>query len=106
MWCEWIEMYIRHDMIEEAYQTALRATTPVRGANREEYKWRGGVTHREGFTRRPPQERLHKSTKIWNMLVDLEESIGTMETTRAAYDRMFDLKIITPQVRDEAWSEV
>ena len=32
------------------------------------------------------------------MLVDLEESIGTMETTRAAYDRMFDLKIITPQV--------
>ena len=106
VWCEWIEMYIRHDMIEEAYQTALRATTPVRGANREEYEWRGGVMHREGFTRRPPQERLHKSMKIWNRLVDLEESMGTMETTRAAYDRMFDLKLSTPQVRDEAWSEV
>ena len=32
----------------------------------------------------------------------MEESIGTMETTKAAYDRMFDLKIITPQVgKDE-----
>ena len=33
----------------------------------------------------------------------MEESIGTMETTKAAYDRMFELKIITPQVgKDQA----
>ena len=30
--------------------------------------------------------------------MDMEESIGTIETTKAAYNRMFDLKIITPQV--------
>lgn len=98
VWCAWIEMYLRHDRIEEAYQAALRATTPVRGANHAECEWVSGVMTREGFTHRPPQERLYKSTKVWNMLADLEESIGTMETTRAAYDRMFDLKIITPQV--------
>ena len=36
--------------------------------------------------------------KLWNLLLDLEESFGTMETTKAAYNRMFDLKIITAQV--------
>ena len=98
VWCAWIEMYLRHDRIEEAYQAALRATAPVRGVNRAEWANGARLKRSEGVTRRPPQERLYKSTKVWNMLVDLEESIGTMETTRAAYDRMFDLKIITPQV--------
>ena len=31
-------------------------------------------------------------------VLDLEESFGTIETTKAAYNRMFDLKIITAQV--------
>ena len=44
------------------------------------------------------QERVYKSNRLWNLLLDMEESIGTMDTTRAAYDRMFDLHIITPQV--------
>ena len=90
--------FYRIDRIEEAYQAALRATAPVRGVHRAEWAHRARLKCSEGVTRRPPQERLYKSTKVWNMLVDLEESIGTMETTRAAYDRMFDLKIITPQV--------
>lgn len=33
----------------------------------------------------------------------MEESIGTIETTKAAYDRMFDLKIVTPQVYVCTW---
>lgn len=44
------------------------------------------------------QERVYKSNRLWNLLLDMEESIGTPDTTRAAYDRMFDLHIITPQV--------
>ena len=48
-----------------------------------------------------PQEYVYKSLRLWNLLVDLEESLGTMETTKAAYDRMFTLKIITPQVSYE-----
>ena len=44
------------------------------------------------------QEKVYKSVKLWNLLLDLEESFGTMETTKAAYNRMFDLKIITAQV--------
>lgn len=55
------------------------------------------LTHcREGH--QTVQERVYKSNRLWNLLLDMEESIGTMDTTRAAYDRMFDLHIITPQV--------
>lgn len=46
----------------------------------------------------PPQHRLFKSLKLWSFYVDLEESIGTVETTKAVYDRIFELKIANAQV--------
>ena len=30
VWSEWVEMLLRHDMLEEAYQTCLQATTQPR----------------------------------------------------------------------------
>jgi pre-mRNA-splicing factor SYF1 len=45
-----------------------------------------------------PQLRLFKSLKLWSFYVDLEESIGTPETTKAVYDRLFELKIANAQV--------
>ena len=30
VWSEWVEMLLRHDLLEEAYQTCLQATTPPR----------------------------------------------------------------------------
>lgn len=44
------------------------------------------------------KNRVYKSNRLWNLLADLEESLGTMDTTRATYDRMFEMRIITPQV--------
>lgn len=43
-------------------------------------------------------DRLYRSTKMWCLLADLEESIGTPEGVRAAYEAMLDLKIATPKV--------
>jgi pre-mRNA-splicing factor SYF1 len=45
-----------------------------------------------------PQARVHKSSKLWSFYVDLEESCGTVESTRKVYDRIFDLRIATPQI--------
>jgi pre-mRNA-splicing factor SYF1 len=45
-----------------------------------------------------PSQRLFKSLKLWSFYVDLEESIGTLDSTRAAYDRIIELKIATPQI--------
>lgn len=44
------------------------------------------------------QTRLFKSLKLWSFYVDLEESIGTVETTKAVYDRIFELKIANAQI--------
>nr|RHY26319.1 hypothetical protein DYB32_008051 [Aphanomyces invadans] len=41
------------------------------------------------------QKNLVKSLKVWNLRVDLEESLGDIESTRAAYDRVIELKLAT-----------
>ncbi|PWA56151.1 pre-mRNA-splicing factor SYF1 [Artemisia annua] len=46
----------------------------------------------------PVQIKLHKSLRLWTFYVDLEESLGTLESTRAFYERILDLRIATPQI--------
>lgn len=46
----------------------------------------------------PVQMKLHKSLRIWAFYVDLEESLGTLESTREVYERILDLRIATPQI--------
>jgi pre-mRNA-splicing factor SYF1 len=36
--------------------------------------------------------------KLWSFYVDLEESIGTVESTKAVYDKIMDLKIANAQI--------
>ena len=35
---------------------------------------------------------------MWTFYLDLEESLGTIETAKAAYDRVLELRIATPQI--------
>lgn len=53
-----------------------------------------GAAERAG----PVQGRLYRSLKLWTFYCDLEESLGTPESTRAAYDRIMELRIATPQI--------
>ena len=46
----------------------------------------------------PVGQRVWKSTKLWSMYADLEESLGSMESTQAVYERMIELKVVTPQI--------
>ena len=46
----------------------------------------------------PVQGRLYRSLKLWSFYCDLEESLGTLESTRAVYDRILELRIATPQL--------
>lgn len=43
------------------------------------------------------QTRLFKSLKLWSFYVDLEESIGSVEATKAVYDKIMELKIANAQ---------
>ena len=44
------------------------------------------------------QGRLYRSLKLWSFYVDLEESLGTLESTKAVYYNILDLRIATPQI--------
>ena len=39
-----------------------------------------------------------RSLKLWGLYVDLEESLGTIESTRGVYDRIMEHRIATPQI--------
>ncbi|TFY83669.1 hypothetical protein EWM64_g350 [Hericium alpestre] len=46
----------------------------------------------------PVQARLFKSLKLWSFYVDLEESLGTVDSAKAVYDKILDLRIANAQV--------
>nr|XP_043636004.1 pre-mRNA-splicing factor SYF1-like [Erigeron canadensis] len=89
VWCEWAEMELRHKNFKGAREL-------MRGATAEpsaEVKRRVAADGNE-----PVQMKLHKSLRLWTFYVDLEESLGTLESTRTAYERILDLHIATPQI--------
>jgi len=93
VWCEWIEMELRHDEFTRALSILRRATTEPPG-------WREHERQRKANPSTPPAParlRVHRSVRLWNLLVDLEESLGTPESTKAIYYRMIDSRIATPQ---------
>ncbi|KAK9267469.1 hypothetical protein L1049_009895 [Liquidambar formosana] len=89
IWCEWAEMELRHKNFKGALELMRRATAEPS----VEVKRRVAADGNE-----PVQMKLHKSLRIWTFYVDLEESLGSLETTRAVYERILDLRIATPQI--------
>ncbi|KAL1833306.1 hypothetical protein DCAR_0103392 [Daucus carota subsp. sativus] len=89
VWCEWAEMELRHKNFKVALEVMRRATAEPS----VEVKRRVAADGNE-----PVQIKLHKSLRLWTFYVDLEESLGTLESTRAVYERILDLRIATPQI--------
>lgn len=89
VWCEWAEMELRHKNFKGALELMRRATAEPS----VEVKRRVAADGNE-----PVQMRLHRSLKLWTFFVDLEESLGTLESARSVYERILDLKIATPQI--------
>jgi pre-mRNA-splicing factor SYF1 len=94
VWCQWSEMELRHDEFEKALEVMGRSTVPPR-PNKNMPPLH---TIRYNDETLSPQARLFKSIKLWSFYVDLEESIGTVETAKSVYERIMDLKIATPQI--------
>uniref|UniRef100_A0A8C5WMC7 Pre-mRNA-splicing factor SYF1 n=1 Tax=Leptobrachium leishanense TaxID=445787 RepID=A0A8C5WMC7_9ANUR len=86
VWCQFGEMELRHENYDEALSILRKATAvPARKAEYFDVS-------------EPVQNRLYKSLRVWSMLADLEESLGTFKSTKAVYDRIIDLRIATPQI--------
>ncbi|KAL0063310.1 pre-mRNA-splicing factor syf1 [Marasmius tenuissimus] len=87
VWCEWAEMEVRHDNYDEAIRVMQRAAAIPKNAKINYHDHSLSV-----------QARLFKSLKLWSFYVDLEESIGTVETTKQVYDKILELRIANAQI--------
>lgn len=86
MWIEWAEMELRNENLEDAVKIMAKAVQAPK---------RSTVDYFDEFL--SPQQRVHKSWKLWSFYVDLVESVGTLDETKAIYERIFELRIATPQ---------
>ena len=86
MWCGWAEMELRSENFEKAVAIMAKATQAPK---------RSAVDYFDDTL--SPQQRVHKSWKLWSFYVDLVESVSSLEETRRVYDRIFELRIATPQ---------
>jgi pre-mRNA-splicing factor SYF1 len=86
MWIEWAEMELRNDNFDEAVKIMAKAVQAPKRSNVDYFD--------ETLS---PQQRVHKSWKLWAFYIDLVESVSTLEETKKVYERVFELRIATPQ---------
>lgn len=84
----WVELELLHECFDEALALARSACTMEEDA-------KAVLRKRSAFTTR---QRLHTNVNIWKLRLDLEESLGNYKSTREAYEKAFELRIITAQM--------
>ncbi|XP_058749791.1 uncharacterized protein LOC131622765 [Vicia villosa] len=89
VWCEWAELELKHKNFKGALELMRQATAEPSVEVKRKVAADGN---------QPVQMRLHKSLRLWTFYADLKESLGNLESTRAVYERILDLRIATPQV--------
>lgn len=85
-WIGWAELELRNENFDNAMAVMAKAIQAPKRSTVDYFD--------ETLS---PQQRLHKSWKVWSFYVDMVESVGSLEEVRAIYDRIFELKIATPQ---------
>ena len=76
IWEEWVEMEIRH----RHYTDALKIVRKICNA---QYK----------YSKEPSiHQEVSTNNRLWALYVDLEESLGSLESTKEAYERMITNK--------------
>ena len=85
-WVGWAEMELRNENFDNSLKVMATATKAPKRSTVDYFD--------ETLS---PQQRVHKSWKVWSFYVDLVESVGSLDETRAVYDRIFELRIATPQ---------
>ncbi|KAF7984981.1 hypothetical protein HWV62_9944 [Athelia sp. TMB] len=87
VWCEWAEMEIRQENYDEALRVMQRAAAIPKNTK---------ISYHDHTL--PAQVRLFKSLKLWSFYVDLEESLGSVDSAKRVYDQILELRIANAQV--------
>eukprot|EP00588_Corethron_pennatum_P002261 CAMPEP_0194288800 /NCGR_PEP_ID=MMETSP0169-20130528/37633_1 /TAXON_ID=218684 /ORGANISM="Corethron pennatum, Strain L29A3" /LENGTH=1129 /DNA_ID=CAMNT_0039035901 /DNA_START=10 /DNA_END=3399 /DNA_ORIENTATION=- len=94
VWTAWAEMELRLEDWEAALGVARRAIATPRDHEHFGQQRAGGNKFRGGKA----QSSLYRSLRLWNLYLDLEESLGGIPNTKAAYTRCIELGVATPQI--------
>ena len=86
MWYSWAEMELRNENFGRAIDIMAKATLGPKRSTVDYFD--------ESLS---PQQRVHKSWKLWSFYVDFVESVSSLEEVRKVYERIFELRIATPQ---------
>eukprot|EP00980_Cylindrotheca_fusiformis_P012571 scaffold3084_cov144-Cylindrotheca_fusiformis.AAC.19 len=73
----WVELELRQENWDQALEIIRRSVVVPPNAPRT-------------------AKGLVKSLRLWDLLLDLEESLGTMQSTKDAYNRAIEKKVATP----------
>ncbi|KAI8093688.1 uncharacterized protein BX664DRAFT_278808 [Halteromyces radiatus] len=95
IWCEYAEMETRHDEFDRALQVMAHATSIPRSISSGNKNPNLVNFHDESL---PVQQRVFKSLQLWSFYIDLEESVGSVESTKEVYNKVMELRIANPQV--------
>ncbi|CAN0123642.1 unnamed protein product, partial [Ectocarpus sp. 8 AP-2014] len=100
VWCAWAEMELNHEEFDKALEAVQRAVAePAAAVQRRRLQAsQSRDEKRRAMAEVPVQERVFRSTRVWNLYLDLEESLGTVQTAKAAYERAFELKVASAQM--------
>jgi len=79
LWAGWVEFELRHENWDSALGVARQSVSNPK-LERQNRITRG----------------LGRSLRLWGLLLDLEESLGTVQTTKDAYNRVIETKVATP----------
>lgn len=108
VWCYWSEMELRHQNYDEALAVMQQAVLEPISSKKRRAAHAAAIgktaakgshdTEQEDMSTYSVVDRVYKSIKVWNLYLDLEENIGSIESCRAAYDRAMEIKIATPKM--------
>ncbi|EME27500.1 Pre-mRNA-splicing factor SYF1 [Galdieria sulphuraria] len=107
IYCEYVELELRHNNLDKALLIGQRAVKePKQEKNFKANRAKAAIAAGAGniaiegnwnVWRERAKDRAWRSPKLWGLLADLEESLGSFERCCAVYERMIDLKICTAQ---------
>jgi pre-mRNA-splicing factor SYF1 len=89
VYCEWVEMELRNGNFKRGLyivHRVLKNTEKNRVICLANKKMRNAL-----------HEHISTSPKLWNLLCDLEESTGKLDSTRTVYYRMMEIGVSSPQ---------
>lgn len=103
VYCAFAEFHLRQEAYSSALTLMQRAVDTSSHLSLQRRKAQAvasgkGFESLEESNEANVHEKLFKQPGLWALYLDLEESLGSVTSTRAAYDRAMELKVLTVQM--------